>query len=57
MRKNDPRNLALAARLRKVTTLPIKAITALVYFTRSKSANLSMTSGRITEAKRTPLGI
>ena len=61
MRKNDPRKLALAARLRKETTLPIKAIAALVHLGSSKSANATlhrfMTGGRINEAKSSEVGI
>ncbi len=38
-RKNDPAKLAIAARLRKETTLPIKEIAALAHLGTSKSAN------------------
>ena len=38
-RKSDPAKLALAARLRQETTLPIKAIAARAHLRTSKSAN------------------
>ena len=41
-RKNDPGKLALAARLRRETTLPLKWITARVRLGTSKSANTKL---------------
>ena len=41
-RKNDPAKLALAARLRRETTLPLKWITARVRLGTSKSANTKL---------------
>ncbi len=41
-RTNDPRKLAIAARLRRETTLPLKAIAARVGLGRSKSANATL---------------
>jgi len=41
-RKNDPRKLAIAARLRRETTLPLKAIAAKVGLGSSKSANATL---------------
>ena len=41
-RKNDPQKLALAARLRRETTLPLKAIAAKVGLGSSKSANATL---------------
>ena len=41
-RKNDPAKLALAARLRRETTLPLKWITARVRLGTSKSANAKL---------------
>jgi len=38
-RKSDPGKLALAARVRRETTLPLKAIAALAHLGTSKSAN------------------
>jgi hypothetical protein len=40
--KNDPAKLALAARLRRETTLPIKAIEARVHPGSSKAANANL---------------
>jgi hypothetical protein len=60
MRKNDQRKLALAARLRKETTLPIKSIAALVHLCTSKTANATLhrflTNG-ITVHKSNEVGI
>ena len=41
-RKNDPRKLAIAARLRRETTLSLKAIAARVGLGSSKSANATL---------------
>ena len=41
-RKNDPAKLEIAARLRRETTLPIKAIAARVHLGSSKSANAKL---------------
>jgi hypothetical protein len=41
-RKSDPIKLALAARLRQETTLPLKAIAARVKLGSSKSANANL---------------
>ncbi len=41
-RKNDPRKLAIAARLHRETTLPLKAIAARVGSVSSKSANATL---------------
>ena len=41
-RKRDPEKLAIAARLRKETTLPIKGIAARVRLGTSKSANTNL---------------
>jgi len=41
-RKNDPEKLAMAARLRRETTLSIKAIAARVHLGTSKSANATL---------------
>ncbi len=43
-RKSDPGKLALAARLRKETTLTVKRIAALVHLGTSKSANVRLHS-------------
>ena len=41
-RRNDPSKLCIAARLRKETTLSIKAIAALVHLGASKGANTNL---------------
>ena len=41
-RKSDPAKLAIAARLRKETTLPIKGIAARMHLGTSKSANVRL---------------
>ena len=41
-RKGDPAKLAIAARLRKETTLSIKAIASLVHLGASKGANTNL---------------
>jgi hypothetical protein len=41
-RKNDPRKLEMAARLRRETTLSIKAIAARMHLGTSKSANAKL---------------
>jgi hypothetical protein len=41
-RKNDPAKLAIAARLRRETTLPLKAIAARVHLGTSKTANTKL---------------
>jgi len=42
VRKNDPAKLELAARLRRETTLSVKAIAARVHLGRSKSAKATL---------------
>ncbi len=41
-RRNDPAKLEIAARLRRETTLPIKAIAARVHLGTSKAANMKL---------------
>jgi hypothetical protein len=60
-RKSDPEKLALAARLRKETTLSLKQIAARVSLGTSKSANASlhrwMQSNPPVASRREPVGI
>jgi hypothetical protein len=44
-RKSDPNKLAIAARLRRETTLTLRAITARVHLGTSKSANARLHQG------------
>jgi putative transposase len=53
-RKNDPAKLAIAARLRKETTLPIKVIAARVHLGTSKSANARLHSWMANTARPVP---
>ena len=60
-RKNDPGKLAIAARLRRETTLPLKAIAARVGLGTSKAANAKlhryMSGGALNETDQGQLGI
>ena len=53
-RKNDPAKLAIAARLRKETTLPIKVIAARMHLGTSKSANSTLHKWMGTPASTDP---
>ena len=54
-RKNDPGKLAMAARLRRETILPIKSIAALVRLGTSKSASAKLRGGMEQDASaKTP---
>jgi len=62
LRKSDARKLAVAARLRRETTLPIKTIAALLHLGTSKSANATIhrfmkSNPAVDEAKADDVGI
>ena len=56
-RKNDPRKLAIAARLRRETTLPLKAIAAKVGLGSSKSANATLHRWMAQRSETTPADV
>ncbi len=51
-RKSDPLKLALAARLRKETTLSLKAIAGRVHFGAAKGANTTCTDGCVPRRRK-----
>lgn len=54
-RKNDPDKLGIAARLRKETTLTIKAIAQIAHLGTSKSANVNLHSWMNAKQSKTPI--